>query len=368
MSRVHGAAMYDPVTRAPVSPGSPRLRMVPVTFERGRSAGFAVAVLHGAARHASSPSIFRTAGPNAAAIARLGWLFTVVAVAVTLIVAGVLVAALHWPRSGRMAVVQPDGDQKAAARWIVVGGVALPAVILMVCFVCTVLTQSAIARPASPVAVTVQVTAHRWWWEMRYAAADPDQAVITANELHVPVGRAVRIDLVSNDVIHSFSVPALAGKTDVIPGQDNSMWIEADHPGTYVGECAEYCGIQHAHMGFVVVADEPADYAVWLARQRVSAPAPSDPAGASGLAVFHRSACVRCHAIRGTGMDAHLGPDLSHLASRRALAAGTLLNTRGNLAGWVVNAQRLKPGSGMPDILLSGRDLQSLIAYLETLR
>jgi cytochrome c oxidase subunit 2 len=331
-------------------------------------AGVAVGLSGGAAGCASSPSIFRTAGPEAESIARLGWLFTIVAVAVTLIVAGVLIAALYRPRSDRTAAVKPANDHEGAARWIVVGGVALPSVILVVCFVCTLLTQSAISRPPAPVEIYVRVIAHRWWWEMRYAGAGPDQAVVTANELHVPAGRPVRIELISNDVIHSFWVPALAGKTDVIPGQNNSMWLEADRPGTYVGECAEYCGVQHAHMGFVVVADEPSDYAAWLARQRSSAPTPSDLVGAAGLAVFHRSACVTCHAIRGTGMDARVGPDLSHLASRQALAAGTLPNTRGNLAGWVVNAQRLKPGSRMPDVPLGGRDLQALIAYLETLR
>lgn len=146
------------------------------------------------------------------------------------------------------------------------------------------------------------------------------------------------------------------------------MWLQADRPGTYRGECAEYCGLQHAHMAFIVVADPPADFAAWLAAQRAAAPVPVDSVTIAGMGVFQRASCAACHAIRGTAMLGRVGPDLTHLASRRTIAAGTLLNTRGNLAGWVANAQSLKPGSGMPNILLSGRDLQALVMYLETLK
>ncbi len=317
---------------------------------------------------ARSPLIFRTAGPAADEIARLGWLFTIVAAAVTVIVTCVLVASLYRRRPERTGSVEPAGDPRGPVRWIIVGGVVLPAIILLVCFVFTLRTQAAIARPPRPAVATVLVTAHRWWWEVRYVGIGPAQTVVTANEIHVPAGRPIRLDLVSNDVIHSFWVPALAGKTDVIPGQHNSMWLQASRPGTYRGECAEYCGLQHAHMDFEVVADAPADFEAWLSRQRMAAVPPADPAAAAGLAVFQRSSCAACHAIRGTEMLAHVGPDLTHLASRQTIAAGTLLNNRGNLAGWVSNAQSLKPGSGMPNVPLDGRDLQVLVAYLETLK
>ena len=180
---------------------------------------------------ARSPSIFRPAGRAADEIARLGWLFTIIAAAVTVIVTGVLVAALYRRRPERTGSVEPVGDPRGPVRWIIVGGVVLPAIILLVCFVFTLRTQAAIARPPRPAVVTVLVTAHRWWWEVRYMGLGPDETVVTANEIHVPAGRPVRINLVSNDVIHSFWVPELAGKTDVIPGQDNSMWLQASRPG-----------------------------------------------------------------------------------------------------------------------------------------
>jgi cytochrome c oxidase subunit 2 len=328
----------------------------------------AVALACSALGCAGSPSIFHTAGPAADRIARLGWLFTIVAVAVTVIVTGILMAGLFRPRPEGPDTVQPAGEPAGPVRWIVTGGIILPAIILLVCFVCTLLTQSAIARPPSPAVATIRVTAHRWWWEVGYVSAGPDETVVTANELHIPVGRAVRIELVSHDVVHSFWVPELAGKTDIIPGQDNSMWLQADRPGTYRGECSEYCGLQHAHMEFIVVAEAPADFAAWLAAQRAASVPPSDSLATAGLGVFHRSSCAACHAIRGTDMLGRVGPDLTHLASRQTLAAGTLLNIRGNLAGWVANPQSIKPGSGMPNVPLSGRDLQALVAYLETLK
>jgi cytochrome c oxidase subunit II len=316
----------------------------------------------------SQPSMFHAGGPAAARIAQLGWLFTIVAVAVTVISVGVLIAALHRRRPAGVHNVAPFDDSRGPVRWIVTGGVILPAIILAVCFVCTVLTQSAIARPPRAAVATIRVTAHRWWWAVQYPGLEGTGDVVTANEIHIPAGQAVQIELASDDVIHSFWVPELAGKTDVIPGQINSMWLQADHPGRYAGECAEYCGVQHAHMGFVVVADAPADFAAWAARQRQPAAAPLEQPASAGLAVFRRSSCAACHAIRGTGITAPAGPDLTHVASRATLASAMLPNNRGNLAGWVTNAQSLKPGSQMPTIPLDGHDLQALVAYLEALR
>lgn len=365
---MHGMATRSWVMRTQLMRRSVGRGRAPTTPAFAALTALAAALVCGPIGCADSPSIFRTAGPPADQIARLGWLFTIVAAAVTVIVTGVLLAALYRRRPDHTHTVESAADSRGPIRWIVIGGIVLPAIILAVCFVFTLLTQSAVARPPSPPVAILQVTAHRWWWEVRYVGAGPDETVVTANELHIPVGRPVRVELVSDDVVHSFWVPELAGKTDVIPGQDNSMWMQADRPGTYRGECAEYCGLQHAHMDFVVVADAPADFAAWLTDQRAMAVPPADPVAAAGLGVFEHSACAACHAIRGTDMLGRVGPDLTHLASRHTIAAGTLLNTRGNLAGWVVNAQSLKPGSGMPNIPLSGRDLQALVAYLETLK
>jgi cytochrome c oxidase subunit 2 len=191
--------------------------------------------------------------------------------------------------------------------------------------------------------------------------------VTTANEIHIPVGRPVRFEVVAGDVIHSFWIPELAGKTDLIPGQRNVMWLEADHPGVYRGQCAEYCGMQHSKMAMSVVADPPAAFGAWLARQRLPAASPSDPDMVAGEAVFTTSACALCHTIRGTPARGRVGPDLTHLASRRMIAAGTLPNTRGYLAGWIANPQALKPGNVMPAVPLRPTELQVLITYLQSL-
>ena len=190
---------------------------------------------------------------------------------------------------------------------------------------------------------------------------------MTANEVHIPLGKPVRLELTSDDVIHSFWIPQLAGKTDVIPGQRNIAWIEADAPGIYRGACTEYCGQQHANMASFVVAQSPTEFAQWLDHQRTAARLP-DSAAAAGLAVFESAACASCHTIRGTSAAGRIGPDLTHLESRATIAAGMLENTRGNLAGWITNPQTIKPGNVMPAVPLRSRDLQSLLAYLGTLR
>jgi cytochrome c oxidase subunit 2 len=307
-----------------------------------------------------SPSIFHPAG--------LGWALTIVSCVVVLAICVALLVALFRrrpppdPASGGL---EPGGS---GVRWIVVGGIILPAVILAASFMYSTVVQADVANaPSAPVA-TIDVIGHRWWWEVKYAGIGPGDTVVTANEIHVPVGQPVRLNLISTDVIHSFWVPELAGKTDVIPGQVNTMWMEADRPGIYRGQCAEYCGLQHAHMAVVVVADSPAQFQRWIAAQDAAALAPTDSIGRRGLAVFTNAACATCHSIRGSSADGHVGPDLTHLASRQTIAAGTLPNTRGNLAGWISNAQALKPGSGMPPMTLAARDLAPLLTYLGTLK
>ena len=217
-------------------------------------------------------------------------------------------------------------------------------------------------------ALQIRVTGHQWWWEVQYRDSIPQNWVTTANEIHVPAGRPVVFELRSTDVIHSFWPPSLSQKRDLIPGDVNSLWFQADTPGVYRGQCLEYCGLQHAKMGFLVIAETPADFATWLDGQRDTALTPTDSVTRRGQEVFLASSCVMCHAISGTPAGSRIGPDLTHLASRRTIAAGTLPNTRGNLAGWILNPQAIKPGTKMPANQFNPDDLQALLTYLESLK
>lgn len=307
-------------------------------------------------------------GPVAASEARLGWWLVIVSGVVVAVVALLVVlGGFRQPASGSPNTLERTAGHGGLA-WIYIGGLLIPALILIVSFGLTLGTLHATSRPTRDPAATIQIIGHRWWWEVRYVDADPTKTLVTANEIHVPVGRPVRLRLTSADVIHSFWIPQLAGKTDVIPGQTNLAWLEADSAGVYRGACTEYCGLQHANMTPIVVAETPAAFASWEASQRASAAAPTDPAAAAGLLVFQKSACATCHAIRGSEALGRVGPDLTHLASRLTLAAGTLENTRGNLAGWIGNAQAIKPGNDMPVMTIAPNDLQALLAYLETLK
>jgi cytochrome c oxidase subunit II len=203
---------------------------------------------------------------------------------------------------------------------------------------------------------------------VEYRDVVAQRGATTANEIHVPVGRMVVLELRSTDVIHSFWPISLGAKRDQIPGKENSLWLRADRPGVYRGQCAEFCGHQHAKMAFLVVAERPDSFERWLATQRDTAATPADSLTRRGQEVFLGSSCVMCHAIAGTPAGSRIGPDLTHLAGRRTIAAGTLPNTRGNLAGWIVDPQTIKPGAKMPPNLLPPADLQALLAYLETLR
>jgi cytochrome c oxidase subunit II len=214
----------------------------------------------------------------------------------------------------------------------------------------------------------LSVTGHPWWWEIHYVSADTSGEVTTANEIHIPVGEPVALRVASNDVAHSFWVPQLQGKIDAIPGQTNSFWIRADKAGTYRGECAEYCGLQHAHMAMVVVAEPMDKFQEWMRTQRAPAPAPIDSLTTLGEAVFKSAPCVLCHTIRGTSAGGRMGPDLTHIATRLTLGAGAVDNSAGALAGWITNAQAFKPGADMPQIQLDGKSMTALLAYLETLR
>ena len=297
----------------------------------------------------------------------LGWFLVIVSCAVVLIVTSLVLAA--WTRSrGRHTRDDAVFAGSSGLPWIAWGGVVIPSIVLVAAFLFTIGTLDAVAAPERAPAATIQIIGHQWWWEVRYEGAGPAQGVVTANEIHVPVGEPVRLELSTSDVIHSFWVPELAGKTDLIPGQTNTTWIEARHAGVFGGTCGEYCGAQHAHMQIRVIADPPGRFQQWLVDQRAPAGQASAPSAADGLRVFMTSGCANCHSIRGTLAGGAVGPDLTHIASRTTIAAGALPNTEANLMGWIVGAQAIKPGSDMPTIAVPARDLQSLAAYLETLK
>jgi cytochrome c oxidase subunit 2 len=248
--------------------------------------------------------------------------------------------------------------------WIVVG-VGISSIALVMSLIWTVAVLAQVNQPGGSEPFTIEVTGHQWWWEVRYVSAEPDRVFRTANEIHIPVGRPVRFQLKGGDVIHSFWVPALGGKTDTIPGQTNVTWLEADRPGRYRGQCTEFCGFQHAHMALEVVADPPAQFSAWWNGQLQSVQA--TPAVAPGEALFVEK-CGTCHAVRGTDAGGQVAPDLTHLMSRQWIAAGAAPNTPAGLSGWIANPQGVKPGALMPTLYLSGPELTQVRDFLETLR
>ncbi|MBW3547485.1 MAG: cytochrome c oxidase subunit II [Actinobacteria bacterium] len=307
-----------------------------------------------------SPSALDPKGPASERIAQVWWLMLALAVAVYLVVGALILLSSRRKRAAE------EGDRRlplSENAFIWVGGVAVPTAILLVLAVVTVSSTAELTQ-ADDDPLRIEVEGFKWWWEVRY----PDADVVTANEIHVPAGRPVEIELTSADVIHSFWVPELAGKVDLVPGQRNVLRLTADEPGEYRGQCAEFCGIQHARMAFLVIADEPTAFEDWIERHR--APPPDPPAGpaAEGERIFESTSCAGCHTIRGTSARGTSGPDLSDFGSRRTLGAALVENNRGNLGGWIVNAQALKPGNLMPPVSLEPDELQALIAYLESRR
>ncbi|MCW8195837.1 cytochrome c oxidase subunit II [Proteobacteria bacterium 005FR1] len=310
-------------------------------------------------------NIFDPAGVQAGWLANLGWVL-VVLMSVLIIGMAVLVVWGALRRRGRLEEHMPI-DVDGGKGWILWGGVALPVTVLTSLFVVTVVTLNMLPGDREEPALAVKVTAHQWWWEVDYLYDDLPQRFSTANEIHIPVGQPVRIELISSDVIHSFWIPKLHGKIDAIPGHTNALIVEAEEPGVYRGECAEYCGVQHAHMRFVVVAQPPEEYQAWAARQREPAAPVTDPKLVKGREAFEGYACALCHSIRGTKARGQVAPDLTHFASRMTIG-GIMPNTRARLQAWIVNAQALKPGVRMPTLEeFDGETLNALAAYLESL-
>ncbi len=295
-------------------------------------------------------------GPEAGRIAALAWFMFALAGLITLVVFVLLLVGLFRRGSG-------DEQPTWWRRLVIGGGMVVPAIVLATLSGLTIWALS--TDPGSkPGDVHITVVGHQFWWEVHY---DGTKAV-TANEIHVPVGTRVRFTLESADVIHSFWVPSLAGKVDMIPGHVNHVTMRADKVGTYRGQCAEFCGIQHANMAFEVIAQPRAEYRRWLANEAADAARPHGTLAKKGLNVFTSRSCAGCHTIRGTSATATFGPDLTHVADRRTLAALTIPNDRSHLKSWITSAQSIKPGSKMPDLALPRDQVNALVAYLRQLK
>lgn len=308
------------------------------------------------------------AGPQAERIGDLWWLMFWVSAAVFALVMAALLAPLF--RRGRGPEVPgpiPEESRRRITR-VVAGAVGVTVIVLFVLLFASVGTGRALGSLSQPQALTIKLTGLQWWWRVEYQDPVPSRMVTTANEIHIPTGRPVLIRLESRDVIHSFWVPSLHGKRDLIPGHPGEIWIEAERPGVYRGQCAEFCGYQHAKMGLLVIAEPPERFAAWLDAQRRPAVEPATPAQKRGRELVETLPCALCHTVQGTEASGKTGPDLTHLASRRTLAAGTLPNTPGNLAGWIVDPQGVKPGNHMPANLMGSEDLQALLSYLGSLQ
>jgi len=312
-------------------------------------------------------NIFVPFSTPAHAIYQNASLVLTICAAIFLVVGGLLAYSIfrfrRRPEHENLEPPQVYGSNQIELAWTVI-----PILIVIVITLATTRTiydvQGALPPPGT---VNVTVVGHQWWWEIRY----PDLGIVTANELHVPVTesgnrRPTFLKLESADVVHSFWVPQLAGKIDLIPNRRNQMWIEPTQPGTYVGNCAEYCGLQHARMLLRVVAHAPNDFQNWVAAQKQ--PPVNDPQLRAGRDAFFSTSCINCHVIKGTRANGQFGPDLTHLMSRETIGAGVVPNTAENLRAWVRDPQHIKPGALMPNMQLSDGELDRMVAYLSSLK
>jgi cytochrome c oxidase subunit 2 len=302
---------------------------------------------------AAAPSILDPAGPGARHIESLWWPMLWISTAVFVIVVGFLIRAmLRGKKDGYDTL---DRDQP---RWgepfIAIAGVFIPALILAGVYIYSLREMNALSDVGANPTMEIDVIARNWWWEARY-----DNGAVTANEIHIPVGETIRLNLLTEDVIHSFWVPELQAKTDHVPGHENHMWLQADEPGRYRGQCAEFCGLQHANMVFYVVAEERADFDDWVANEAEDVEAVASEGGE----IFVNASCAGCHAIRGTEAVGELGPDLTHLATRRTIA-GVLDNDAENLRAFISDPHPFKPGVSMPPTELNEEEIDAVVDYL----
>jgi cytochrome c oxidase subunit II len=337
--------------------------------------GLAITLLSGC-RYADST--FNTHGPAAHSIANLAWFMTILFL-IIIIVMWALLAVAFYKRRGTLAEHEPI-DAGGGQMWIAVGGIAIPLIILTILFVLGLgllrdfpihgvhggMNQQQMAAMMKP---EIRIIGHQWWWEIQYLNDDPSQSFTTANELHLPTGRPINVEVETADVMHSFWVPSLHGKVDLIPGQPNYIRIEASSPGEYKGQCAEYCGEQHAKMRILAIAQEPDEYDAWRQAQLKDSIEPSEPAAKAGQQVFISGPCSMCHTVRGTIAGGRVAPDLTHVGSRQMIAANVYRNNDAYLEAWITHAQSLKPGVKMPDMTqFNGVQLTDLVAYLRQLQ
>lgn len=308
------------------------------------------------------PSIFDPRSTNAESLYHLSN-FVLAITGVIFVVVCSLLAYVMVKFRYRATDVAREPAQVYGSTQIELAWTVIPILIVVVLFLSTARVIHAVqdaAKPAKAVAVTA--IGHQFWWEFRY----PELGIVTANELHIPVSTPTYLKLLSADTDHSFWIPQLGGKTDLIPNRINEMWIDPHQVGIYLGQCAQYCGTQHAKMLLRVSVESPEDFAAWVHAQKQ--PAIQDEKEAAGRRVFESTSCVNCHAVGGTNGTGRFGPDLTHLMSRRTIAAGAAENTSENLRLWIQNPDAIKPGSLMPAMKLSDEDLDALTRYLETLR
>jgi len=315
-------------------------------------------------------SVLHPAASQAGHIEWLYWLifWVLFAVFVLMIAAFARAGAKARVRGDRPFPIIEDEEGDRRAGWAVGAALGVTVVTLFVVLVLSVVTGKRVEGLTSKNPVTVQITARQWWWEVTYPNSQADQTITTANEIHIPIGIPVVVLTNSKDVIHSFWAPNITGKRDLLPGYSSAFWFEVDKPGIYHGQCAEFCGLQHAHMGFSIIAESNDNFQAWQQQQLKPAADPQTSEAIRGREVFLQNACLMCHTIRGTDAGSHLGPDLTHIASRNMIAAETLPNTTGALAGWIVDPQRIKPGARMSPNPLAPDDLQALVTYLRGLQ
>ena len=317
-------------------------------------------------------SVVDAAGIQAERLENLWWLFFWVCAAVYVIVMAVLlIAFFRKRRAGSDAapeVGSADPSENRAA-YTVKGAVAITVVVLFILMFVSFRTGSAInTLSQSPDQLSIKITGNQWWWNVEYKDAIPSNDITTANELHLPVGRPVKVELQSNDVIHSIWLPNMHGKRDLIPNYPTVFYFRPDKIGTYWGQCAEFCGYQHAKMRFIVVVETPEEFDSWMKAQQQASVTPTDPTQQHGQQIFLTSSCTQCHTIQGTNAAGRVGPNLTHVASRQYIAAGSLQNTRDHLRSWITDPQAIKPGIKMPANTYSEEDLDALVSYIESLK
>lgn len=330
-------------------------------------AGLGAAQWPAAFAAAATPmSYLHSAGAKGDTTLPLTWGLLIISCAVVITICALLLVGVrrrYLRDAAAAAALAPERDGSA---WLYIG-VGASTVVLVFVLVWAVRVMAHINQPPQAPALTIEVTGQQWWWKARYLDADPSRVLTTANEIHIPAGQPVRLRLIGADVIHSFWLPALGGKTDTIPGQTNETWLQADRPGRYHGQCAEYCGVQHAHMAIDLVADAPAEFRAWWDAQLAPAAAATTAPTQRGAHAFEFR-CGACHTVRGTRAGGTTAPDLTHLMSRRTIATGVAPNTTAMRAAWIANPQALKPGTHMPTLQLSGQDISDIDAYLATLK